>query len=425
MSSTNKRFYGWYLVVVCGLLYGLLGSFGLSASQIAIPVMATDPDVAMNRSMIGLGFTIFVLAQGLPGPLIGQLIAKKGAKLSYIISGIAVAVTGVLLANFIGVSTIAYLALFGVVLSVGSTMGGQLATQTTISNWFLVKRGTAMSITMAFAGLLGFTFPLITNAVILKSGSWHMGFYVISIVAVIGLILAIIFIRNKPADLGQVPDGAVAADPGKQAKVRVTTVYKTSKHKTYKEALKTPAFWFILITSFSIFCALNMAVSSGVLHFTGLGLSSTIVAGAVSAQGVAGVIVRVCLAPLADRIEPIRIAGICAIFVGAGAFLAATAQTDSVAVLYTYYILLGIGFGGNLIVMPTAFANYFGHTNFPKVMGTVLPLLSIFSSLIPVLAGVVFDMSGAYNTMYFIIGGIAIIGLITSLLVRFPKEDRV
>jgi MFS family permease len=91
-------------------------------------------------------------------------------------------------------------------------------------------------------------------------------------------------------------------------------------------------------------------------------------------------------------------------------------------VLYCYYILLGIGFGGNAIVMPTAFANYFGYTHFPKIMGVVLLLLSIFSALVPTIAGAVYDASGSYSPMFFVIAIICLVGAVTAFLVRFPKK---
>ncbi|MEG1517480.1 MAG: hypothetical protein RR360_03990 [Raoultibacter sp.] len=55
-------------------------------------------------------------------------------------------------------------------------------------------------------------------------------------------------------------------------------------------------------------------------------------------------------------------------------------------------------------------------------MGFVLLMLSLFSALIPVIAGVVFDASGAYTSMFLVVAIIAAIGGIASLLVRFPKK---
>ena len=89
--------------------------------------------------------------------------------------------------------------------------------------------------------------------------------------------------------------------------------------------------------------------------------------------------------------------------------------------LYVYYVLLGLGFGGNTSVMPTAFANYFGIANFPKIIGTVLLLLSLLSGLVPTIAGMVFDATGAYTTMFAVVAVICLVGTVAGFLVRFPK----
>lgn len=400
----EKKFIGWRVVVATGLLYALLGNFGLAAAQLAIPAMAVDPTVAMNRSMIGLGFTVFILMQGLPGPLIGKFIAQYGARKAFIASSVLIVATGVLMGLFAGASTVAYVVLFGVLLSFSCTLGGQIATQTTVGSWFVQKRGLAMAVTMGLGGLVAFAFPLVTTAAMGEAGNWRNGFYLISAMAVVALVIAFALMKDKPEDVGQVPDGALpvdaAADTGAQqaeaarAASRASKVYKTARPKTSKQAMRSLPFWLIWLGSFSVFVALNLAVSSGVLYFSGLGLDVGVIAGAVAVQGVAAVAVNLVIAPLADRIEPARILGVCALLTAVGAFLAFMCAPGGAVVLYAYYILLGIGFGGNTSVMPTAFANYFGIEDFPKIMGMVLLLLSVFSALVPLIAGVVFDAIG-------------------------------
>lgn len=425
----EKKFIGWRVVVATGLLYALLGNFGLAAAQLAIPAMAVDPSVAMNRSMIGLGFTVFILMQGLPGPLIGKFIAKYGARKAFIASAALIIATGILMGLFAGASTVAYVVLFGVLLSFSCTLGGQIATQTTVGSWFVMKRGLAMAVTMGLGGLVAFAFPLITNAAMGPEGNWHMGFYLISLMALVALIIAFIFMKDKPEDVGQLPDGGVVADAAAEdaeaqpsTKQPVSKVYKTLQPKTSKAALRSLPFWLIWFGSFSVFVALNLAVSSGVLYFAGLGLDTGVIAGAVAVQGIAAVAVNLVIAPLADRIEPARILGVCALLTAIGAFLAFISAPGSVVILYAYYILLGIGFGGNTSVMPTAFANYFGIEHFPKIMGMVLLLLSVFSALVPVIAGVVFDAIGVYTPMFMAVAIIGALGGIAALLVPFPKK---
>lgn len=432
----KQSFIGWRVVVATALLYALLGNFGLAAAQLAIPAMALDPTVAMNRSMIGLGFTVFILMQGLPGPIIGKFIAKYGARKAFAASALLIIVTGILMGLFAGVSTVAYVVLFGLLLSFSCTLGGQIATQTTVGSWFVQKRGLAMAVTMGVGGLVAFSFPLITNFAMGEGGDWHRGFYLISIMAAIALVIALLFMKDKPEDVGQLPDGIAAAPAGAAGAVptedaaragepakAISTVYKTTVSRTSREAFRTPAFWLIWLGSFSIFVGLNLAVSSGVLYFAQLGMDTGVIAGAVAVQGIAAVAVNLVIAPLADRIEPVRILGVCAFLTAIGAALAFVCAPGSVAVLYAYYILLGIGFGGNTSVMPTAFANYFGIEHFPKIMGNVLLLLSVFSALVPVIAGVVFDMTGTYVVMFFAVAVVCAVGGVANLLVRFPKKS--
>lgn len=426
----EKKFFGWRVIVATGLLYALLGNFGLAAAQLAIPAMAVDPNVAMNRSMIGLGFTVFILMQGLPGPIIGKFVAKYGARKAFIASAALIVATGVLMGLFAGASTVAYVVLFGVLLSFSCTLGGQIATQTTVGNWFVQKRGLAMAVTMGLGGLVGFAFPLVTNAAMGAEGNWHNGFYLISIMAVVALVIAFTLMKDKPEDVGQVPDGSVpaAAEEAGEAQQQAapvapaSKVFKRMESKTSREALRSLPFWLIWLGAFSVFVALNMAVSSGVLYFSGLGLDTGVIAGAVAVQGVAAVAVNLVIAPLADRIEPARILGVCALLTAVGAFLAFVCPPGSIAILYAYYILLGIGFGGNASVMPTAFANYFGIEHFPKIMGNVLLLLSLFSALVPVIAGAVFDAIGVYTPMFLAVAIIAAVGGVAELFVRFPKK---
>lgn len=425
---TTKKFYGWPTVVIVAILYGLLGNFGLAAAQIAIPAMAVDPNVTMDRTVISLGFTVFVFMQGLPGPIVGQIVAKKGAKFAFLVSSVCIIVTGILMGLFCGVSTAAYVVLFGIVLSFSSTLGGQVATQTTIGNWFVQKRGLAMAVTMGVGGVLGFAYPLLTNAAV-GMGGWSWGFYLISIVAALALLVALFLLKNKPADLGQEPDGGIVvptagADHATGASgvaPTVSKVYKNTAGLTQGEALKKPAFWFILISALSIFCALNLTVAAGVLHFTSFGIDSTTVALAVSFQGIAAVVINLVIAPLADRIEPARLLSICALL-AAACMACAVFGGGSVMALFAYYLLMGLSFGGNSALMPTAFANYFGMQHFAKLIGTVLLLLSLLSGLIPVASGIIFDASGSYATIFTFVMAICIVGTVTGFLVRYPKN---
>ncbi|MBE6032670.1 MAG: MFS transporter [Clostridiales bacterium] len=419
-----KKFYGWKIVVACGFIYALVGALGLTVGQVSLSYMALDPAVTMDRAMLGLGFTLFVLAQGLPGPLIGQLVSKKGARFAYICGASAVIVVGLLLSKFLGSSTIFYLVGFGILLSLSCTTAGQIPGQSTLTNWFVAKRGKAISYMMTMAAIIAVAYPIVTNALIKHFDSWRVGFVMIACFALVGLLIAIFFVKNKPADIGQEPDGGVLATPDSdQSKpVKVSKVYQAAEHKTASQALRTPAFWFIVITAFTCFAALNLCISQGPLHFVEQGSNMDIVTTAISVKSVAGIVALLICSVLLDKVEPIRVHGIATLLMGIGALLAAF--SGSTGTVFIYYICIGAGYACQTACMPTELANYFGNTNYPKILGFVLPIIAVLASLVPTIAGRIFDVSGSYQTAFIILAVIGLIGFISSCLVRFPRKKK-
>lgn len=417
----KNKFYGWNIVVACGLIYALVGALGLTVGQVALSYMILDPDVILDRTYYGLGFTLFVLAQGLPGPLIGQLVVKKGARFAYILGSSAVIVVGILLANFLGGSTWFYLVGYGVVLSLACTTSGQIPGQSTLTNWFVIKRGKAISYMMTMAAVLAVIYPILTNWAIKYFDDWRVGFYMISIFAGVGLLLSIFVVKNKPADIGQEPDGGMIAEEVKDEKVeKVSHVYQVKEHKSLQEALRTPALWYIIFTAFTCFASLNLCLSQAPLHFVEAGSNMDIVTAAISLKGAAGIVALLICSILLDKIEPIRVHGLGTLLMGIGAMVAAF--TGSALVIYFYYICVGVGYACQTVCMPTEIANYFGNTNYPKILGIVLPIIAILASLVPVGAGAIYDATGTYQTAFIILGVIGIAGFIVSNFVRFPKK---
>ncbi len=417
-------FYGWVVVVACGLVYVLLGSFGLSASQIAIPVMVTDPDIMMDRALVGVGFSLFILFQGLLAPVIGALVDKKGARFTLVSAGILLVLAGVLLASFCGSSTIAYFALFGILLSFGGAMGSQVPCQTVVSTWFVEKRGMAMSMMMVISSCVAFAIPVVANKTILATGSWSSAFYLVSAAAILGTLIAVAFVRNRPEEKGLVADGGDSAPGGSPRKPCASRVFKAVEHKTSGQAVRTPAFWLFIACGLPLYFGFNMQVSSAVLHFTGMGLDSTLVAVGVSVQSISAVAARLLVAPLADRVEPAKLLAVANLVMAASMCSAGLCSDANPVLLFLFYAFVGIGFGVNIVCVPVCFANYFGASHFPKIIGWALPVFSIVAGTVPALAGVAFNIAGSYHVAFFATAACCLVGVACALAVRYPSEGR-
>lgn len=418
MSKKERRFSGPRMLVSTGLIYAFVGALGLTVAQLTNAYMALDPEVTMNRTYLGLGFSAFVLIQGISAPLVGWIISKKGARFSYVVGAIIVALLGTINALFLGNSVILYIVGFGVVMSYGCMSAGAIPTMTTLNHWYIKHRGRAISVSLTMAAAIAVLNPLITNAVIGMFG-WRAGWWVVVFFAVLGLLLAVIFVRNTPADMGQEPDGG-AAEISNESKTYISKVYKTMENKTAAEAMRTPAFWFIAIMAFCCFAGLNLNVSQAGLYFVSQGLTLDDVSVALSIKGLGGIAALVVGTVVLDRFEPVRWHGLGALVMAIGVLLAAF-MGGSYAVMILYYIIVGFGFAMHNSSLPAELANIFGNKHYSKIHGAILSTVAVLASFVPTIAGAVYDAMGTYVPALI---GLAIIGFVDffcSLLIKLPK----
>lgn len=416
----KKSFFGWPLVVVLGLMYFMSSGFVLATAQIVNPMMLQDPSMGLTGTVLGAGFSLFVLMQGLPSPLVGQLVAKKGAKFTMAVGGVIMLVAALAMI-FVVKSAILYFIFFGVILSVSTIMVGQISVQSTVGEWFVAKRGVAMAVTMGIGGLASFAAPLVVNNIIGASGgAWQSGWYLIAVFAVISIPLALLVVKNKPADIGQVPDGSTDAAAGGAKKP--LKVYKNTGQVEYRQAIRSPYFWLIAVGSAGGFCAFSLATSQGVIHFTSLGFDTGTIVGAAAVMGIASIIGKLVIGLLADTIEPIRIIGAALVVIVIGIVCAAMAT--NAAMIYVYYICTGLGFGSIATNLPTTVANYFGLTAYPKNLSTTMLTTTIISSIIPIMAGALYDATGFATTAFFVTAGIVAVCAVCAFLVRIPKKEK-
>ena len=98
MNAEKKNFYGWILLVAIGIMFLCSSGFILVGASVVNPLMMADSSMNMNATLMGLGFTLFVLCQGIPAPLIGQFITKYGQKKTFIVGGLLLIIGGLLMA---------------------------------------------------------------------------------------------------------------------------------------------------------------------------------------------------------------------------------------------------------------------------------------------------------------------------------------
>lgn len=413
----KKMFYGWPLVVILGFLYFLTSGFILATAQMVNPVMMGD--IGLSATMLGLGFTVFVICSAIPAPLVGQLVAKIGSRYTIALGGLIVTL-GALAMIFLCHDQITYILFFGVFMGAGQIMAGQIAVQATVGMWFNKHRGKAMSIAMGIGGLASFVAPLVVTPLMASTGTWRSGWYLLAAFGLIVAVISLLFVRTRPADMGLEPDGgdtSVSAEVKKEAKP--SKVFLNTEKISHRQAIKSPTFWFLSLAGCGGFCGFALTTSQGVLNFTTLGFDPMFIAGAASVMGILSLLAKIFSGFVADKIDPIKIIAFATLMQIIGVFIGAFASAGWM--VYAYYILIGLGFGMVATNLPTVVANYFGAHEFPKNLGTAMLFGGLVSSGVSTVVGVIFDATGACTTGFIAVAVLLIICLVAALFVRDPK----
>lgn len=420
-KAGTKRFYGWVVVASLWVIYFLNVGFPMYGGQTVNTFMADE--MGFNRTILGLGFSLFNLFQGLPGPLIGLTIQKKGARFCMALGSALILISAVLMGWFVKNEWV-FLLTFGVIAGVGVGFGTVVPVQTTVTQWFTEKRARAMAITLTASGFGGFiAAPLLTN-VLKSTGKWNTCWLVVAIAAAAALLIDIFLVRNKPADMGQVPDGSSAKPSDQPSETKKKSSYKpyiTTDKWTVGEALKNAKCWLVLLGALGLYIPYMMMVSHGIACLSDHGLSSESAAFSMSLVTITSIVGRLAGGELCNRMPARYVwAGSLIVLLAGSIFLM---SATNVPMMVLYAMCTGIGFGCSFVCMPVTYSGYFGADIYGRLFGTLFPIITICSSVSPALAGRMFDSSGSYTSAFIMIMAFNVIGIVALLLATPPKKN--
>ncbi len=417
-KQTHPRFYGPTILFFLLVVYGLQMGFALYSRSVIYPFMIQD--LGWTRGQIMLGHTASAMLFGLASPITAALINRIGAKNTFSAGTIIVIFTNTMLA-FFAQSYPMYLFL-SFLNGLGMCLSSVLATQTIAIAWFKMRRAFALGLVLGGGSIGGFFFPQIVNFIISSSGGvWRLGWASAAGASLIALILNLVFIRNTPQEMGQHPDGI---DPDIEIPLSSSArkpIYRTTVNWSLKDAIRSKAFWLIVIASSGNIFLWEIILSQAPFHLQDRGFDPTMAAFFYSLAIGASIIGRFGIAAIGDYFETrlLFAAGIASILTGGILFW--FASPNMMFVTYLYPILAGIGFGTAFVCRSLFVSNYFGAASFATISGIIAPMQSIITAAAPPFGGYMFDLQGSYfipMLVAWIAGGI---GIVASLLSTPPK----
>lgn len=414
MATT--KFYGWKLLAVHWLiLFAVLG-FPPYGAGIVNTWMAEQ--LGFDRTMLGVPYSVLMLASGLPAPLVAILVMRKGVRFALIAGSLALLAASLFMGLFVSSFWAAVLG-GGVLTGAGVAIGGALPVQTATMRWFVRRRAMAFAIVLSAGGIGGMVAPPLLNFAISRTGDWRTGWWIFGALAALSAVIAMLFAREQPSDLGQHPDGI---DPGSaeaaSSRVSPRTVHLTRELWTPREAMRSPTLWLLLACACGMSLGFTWYLSHGVAHLQDLGHSKTAAAFAASTMAATTLLGKFVVGLLGDRVEPRFLFAAAVGLFGLGIFLIVDARGP--LALYGFAVCLGVGWGGALTCLMTILANYYGTKAYPAAVGVTLAVQPTVSAISPALSGYLYDLYGSYAPTLYTLAALCFVSALLLTRARPP-----
>jgi predicted MFS family arabinose efflux permease len=294
-----------------------------------------------------------------------------------------------------------YLTFF--VLGLAANGTAQFAYTRTVLTWFHRHRGFALALLLTGSGVGSVLLPPVTLWAIQHHG-WRSAYLLLGGVALLGLPLTALLVRNRPETIVMHQDHV--SDDGSPVAV----------------ALKSASFWtlagIIMLSAFSE----NGLVTNLAAILTGHRITAESAALALSVRGGAGIVGRLCVGFLVDRLSPQRIQTFILLLSASGTLVLAFAGSSIVALFGA--ALLGIGLGSEADVAPYLLARYFGRKHFSVLYGLTWTAYAVGGATGPMVIGHLYDRTGSYQPRFIVY--LACVSFAAAGLSLFLKrEDRV
>ena len=405
----TRVFYGWVMVALAG--FTLFFSGPGQTFSVSMYIDSYINDFGWTRSTVSGMYSMGTLAAGMIMGVVGTLFDRYGHRKM----GTAVAVLfGIALLYMSTVKTVPMLLLgFFLIRLLGQGSMSLIGT-TLVPQWFIKKRGRAISIVSVFGALCMAAMPPI-NTWMIQNFSWQTGWRVWSVVMWVVVAPTIyFFIRTRPEDVGLSPDNEarVLIEGG------VGVIEEVSW--TLNEAIRTRAFWMILYTVIIPSAIITGCVFHQISILGQAGLTPEKVALISSVTSLIRLPLVLVAGQLADRVQ-LR-------------YLLATSQAvlfimlvtlnvaNSVPLVIVYGIFMGVQMALQGIVMGVIWPDYYGRKHLSTIRGTTMMAGVIGSALRPLPYGFAYDVFGGYTEVVLVSMLFPLIGTAFALWAEKPVK---
>lgn len=418
LQKNSPFFYGWYIVLAAAV--GVFFSGPGQTYAVSVFIDYYIQDFGWSRSLVSGIYSSATLAAGLLLFLVGRMIDKHGQRRMMLTIGSLLAVA-CFWNSFVLGPVMLFIGFFMLRLFGQGSM--TLIPNTLVPQWFVVKRGRALSF-MAIGGFLSSaSFPPLNTWLIVSFG-WENAWRILgSALVLIFLPIVFFLVKNKPEDIGLLPDNAISKKrlaERREEKMEEDQEEGFETNWTVKEAMRTRAFWFILFCV-SIPALVNTGLTFHLFSILGeQGVPGSTAALILSIMAIVGFPVTMVSGFILERVNVHIVLGLS--FIGQMIFILLLTQVNTYILAIGFAVLWGIIGGIERITLNIIWPNYFGREHLGSIKGIATTTMVIGSAFGPLPFGIAYDVFGGYTEILLIILIFPILGTVAAFLSPPPKK---
>lgn len=414
----QKKFYGWWIVFAAFLTFGFAVGVPYYNNPFFYDYYMKAPaqgGLGWARPDVILGFPLAAILTLWMGPVIVPRFSPR----RLILIGTALTSLAYLCWSQMGSNLYLYW-FFWVLYSAGYYLSGPVVHQVIVSQWFKKRRGLAMGVVYVGVGLMGIVGSWLIKPIAQSDpvNGWRNALLTLGGLVLLAWPLAIFVLKDKPADVGQYPDGA--SEPPKDISAKPISV---------SALMQSKAFWLLLIGSFCSIGSIGAINQHMKLVFKDQGFTDQTALNdawqlaniLILASSIAG---RVFVGWAADRLPKKFVMVATYILVSATIPLMLLVSPTEPMYIYAFAILFGFGMGADYMLIPLMAAEQFGVNSLAVAMSVILPTDTIGQTWFPYGVAWLREQLQSYNSTLMVVFLLAFIGAVAIALLPSEKKDR-
>ena len=419
---SQRIYFGWWIVSVL-MLVGMM-AFGAGLYAFTLFMAPLAEEFGWGRGAISGAISVFWISAPII-PFVGLMCEKYGARNMILAGTILEGISLVLIGH---IDSLSELYALRVLMGIGKIMM-IVPIPIVVAAWFDRKNGFALGITLAgwhFGGVV--LSPLAQY--LITTYDWRYAASFLGYGILLLVIPAVMFIlkHEKPQDIGLLPDGESKTQMGNTQESGElndsSEIDDSYADLTFQKVVKGQLFWVILGTTAIYYFGYAAILTQEAAYFTDIGISATTAANALSMTAFIAIFGVISFGYAVDRHSTRLILLIVFIMIGLSAvLLMLVGSIPQLGLLYLFIIIFGLSIGAGDVIWLSLLKGCYGNKLYGKVFSIWYFVSLALISIGPIAAGMAYDYTQSYNTIFNVVLAGSIVSFITIMFVKMPKNE--